>query len=188
MRARGRRRIVGVAAALLAVAGCGGEPVADAEGPPASPTSPSHAPFDQQVVMDGGRRVGMYYSPGRGLMEQHVDPGDTAWSKPHVVHRTTADPCGSMKLMAFDGVVAVIADWGPYCADGEPPTESLAAVGEKNRSVWHTEVTANFDGWEKVTASGNAQQLTFTRRSVEWLTQLRWDRANGFAEVEDIRR
>ncbi|MFD3442468.1 hypothetical protein ACFWU3_33810 [Streptomyces sp. NPDC058685] len=188
MRTRGRMSVMGAAAALLAVAGCGGEPVSGAEDPPASPTSASHAPFDQQVVMDGGRRVGMYYSPGRGLMEQHVEPGTTAWSKPHLVHRTTADPCGSMTLAAFEGVVAVVADWGPYCADGEPPTESLAAVGETGGSSWHTRVTENFDGWEKVTASDNAQQLTFTRRSVEWLTQLRWDRAKGFGEVEDIRR
>ncbi|MCX4911359.1 hypothetical protein [Streptomyces sp. NBC_00878] len=157
----------------------------------ASPTSrpaPSHARFVEEIEWADGRRVGMYYAAGRGLMEQHQDTAGGAWSKPRLVYATESDPCQSITLKAFDGTVAAIANWGVYCSDGEPPMESIAAVGTENLSTWDTKLTKEFDGWEKVEASGDNEQLTFGRNSTEWLTRLRWSRTDGFGDVEEIRR
>ncbi|WP_328540269.1 hypothetical protein [Streptomyces sp. NBC_00344] len=163
----------------------------DAGGAPDSrpaPTPHPHGRFDAEIALDNGGRAGMYYAAGRGLMEQHLDAGATRWSSPHLVHRTGADPCLSVTLKRFRGVVAAIANWGPYCADGEPPTESIAAVGSMGLSKWDTEVTKDFDGWEKVTASDGQRELTFTNASTESVTRLRWNRAVGFSDVEEIPR
>lgn len=197
---RGGRRSALTGAVLLlevVVAACG-RPGAGAEKTDATGTSPKPAPtpasasasarFDEETELADGRHVGVSYAPGRGLLERHQDAETGAWSEPHVVYRTTSDPCQSLTLKAFDGTVAVIANWGYYCADGEPPTETIAAVGTGNLSRWDTKLTRNFDGWSKVTAVDDSRQLRFTSGSLEWLTRLRWSRAEGFAEVEDIRR
>jgi len=194
-------RLAGVTALLGAIVACGSteagagdaSPGPDtAQASPTSPTSrpsPSHARFVEEIEWADGRRVGMYYAAKRGLMEQHQDTAGGAWSKPRLVHATKSDPCQSITLKAFDGgTVAAIANWGPYCSDGEPPMESIAAVGTKNLSKWDTELKESFDGWAKVEASDGAERLTFTRSSTEWLTRLRWSRTAGFGEVEETRR
>ncbi|MEV0552660.1 hypothetical protein AB0I27_04315 [Streptomyces sp. NPDC050597] len=187
----------GVTALLGAIVACGSTEAGAGDASPgpdsaqASPTSrpsPTHARFVEEIEWADGRRVGMYYASKRGLMEQHQDTAGGAWSKPRLVHATKSDPCQSIALKAFDGTVAAIANWGPYCSDGEPPMESIAAVGTENLSTWDTKLTKEFDGWEKVEASGDNEHLTFGRNSTEWLTRLRWSRTDGFGEVEDIRR
>ncbi|MCZ4512829.1 hypothetical protein O3Q52_32650 [Streptomyces sp. ActVer] len=191
-------RLAGVTALLGAIVACGSSEAGAGDASPgpdtaqASPTarpSPSHARFVEEIEWADGRRVGMYYAAKRGLMEQHQDTAGGAWSKPRLVHATTSDPCQGITLKAFEGgTVAAIADWGPYCSDGEPPMESIAAVGTKNLSKWDTKLKESFDGWAKVEASDGVERLTFTRSSTEWLTRLRWSRTDGFGEVEDIRR
>ncbi|QQM45938.1 hypothetical protein [Streptomyces liliifuscus] len=190
--------LTGVTALLGAVVACGSTEAGAGDASPgsdtaqASPTSrpsPSHARFVEEIEWADGRRVGMYYAAKRGLMEQHQDTAGEAWSKPHLVYATESDPCQSITLKAFDGgTVAAIANWGPYCSDGEPPMESIAAVGTDNLSKWDTKLTKEFDGWEKVEASGDSEQLTFGRNSTEWLTRLRWSRTDGFGDVEETRR
>ncbi|MET7852000.1 hypothetical protein ABZT48_28000 [Streptomyces avermitilis] len=189
MRVRGRQvLILTCAAALLgATAACGGAGT-DAKRPGTAGTAPSHARFDAEISLPDGRRVGMYYAAGRGLVEQHRGTGSATWSKPHLLHRTTSDPCQSLRLKAFGTTVAAIANWGVYCADGEPPTESLAAVGTGNLSEWDTKVTPDFDGWEAVRASEEKGELSFTNGSVESVTRLRWHRTEGFSDVEEIPR
>ncbi len=189
MRMRGGRLLVpaGVAMALSAVVACGPSRGAGGESD-SRPASPTPARFDEEVVLADGRRVGLSYAAGRGLLEQHRDAGTGTWSEPHLVHATSSDPCRSMTGEAFDGTVAVIADWGHYCADGEPPTESVAAVGTADLARWDTRLSRNFDGWEKVTAVDGSRRLRFTRVSTEWLTRLEWSRADGFAEVDEIPR
>ncbi|MFD3314440.1 hypothetical protein [Streptomyces sp. NPDC058694] len=194
-------RLAGVAALLGALVACGSTEAGAGDASPGPDTaqasrtsatsrpSPSHARFVEETEWADGRRVGMYYAAKRGLMEQHQDTAGGAWSKPHLVYATKSDPCQSITLKAFDGgTVAAIANWGPYCSDGEPPMESIAAVGTRNLSKWDTKLTKEFDGWEKVEASGDNEYLTFGRNSTEWLTRLRWSRTDGFGEVEETRR
>ncbi|MGP4002577.1 hypothetical protein [Streptomyces sp. 8N706] len=142
------------------------------------------------VELDDGRRVGMHYDPGRGLVEQHYSPRAKGWSKPQLIYKTRTSPCQSIALRAFGDTVAAIANFGLYCADGEPPTESIAAVGAKSLARWDTNVTKDFDGWDKATAkaSGDAQELSFTSASIESVTRLRWNRTEGFSDVEEIPR
>ncbi len=113
MRVRGHQvLILTCAAALLgATAACGGAGTATKR-PGTARTAPSHARFDAEISLPDGRRVGMYYATGRGLVEQHRGTGSAAWSTPHLLHRTTSDPCQSLRLKAFGTTVAAIANWG----------------------------------------------------------------------------
>ncbi|WP_106981104.1 hypothetical protein [Streptomyces fulvoviolaceus] len=154
----------------------------------ATGASPTHARFDEEIKLADGRRVGVSYAAGRGVLEQHQDAEGGAWSKPRIVYATQSNACQSLGLKAFGDTVAVIANWGYYCADGDPPDESIAAVGTAGLTHWDTKVTKDFDGWEKATADGDARRLTFTNSSTEWLTRLRWYEGEGFGEVENIRR
>ncbi|MFH9550364.1 hypothetical protein [Streptomyces sp. NPDC017435] len=157
--------------------------------PEAPPTAPAPH-FDEEIGLPDGRRVGMSYVDGRGLVEQHRAAGAGAggWSAPHVVYATTTDRCRSLTLRVFGGRVAVIADWGDYCYDGEPPMESVAAVGTADLARWDTNLTRSFDGWTKVAPVGDSGDLLFTESSTERLTRLRWSPTEGFAQVEEIPR
>ncbi|WP_314411871.1 hypothetical protein [Streptomyces sp. DSM 40484] len=166
-------------------AGAGGEGTGESRS--ASP-APSHARFVADIPWSDGGRVGMYYAAGRGLMEQHKNTAGGPWSRPRLVYATEGDACQSITLKAFGDTVTAIADWGVYCADGEPPTESVAAVGTRKLAAWDTKSTEDFDGWEKAATVPGTEDLLFTRSSTEWLTRLRWSPTGGFGEVEDIRR
>ncbi|MFD6290331.1 hypothetical protein [Streptomyces sp. NPDC060205] len=196
-RVRGPRRSARAAAAaavalLTATAACGsteqgagGEGTGDTgSGSPA----PSHARFVEDVPWGDGGRLGMYYTAGRGLMEQHQDTAGGPWSRPRLVYATEGDACRSITLKVFRDTVAAMANWGVYCADGEPPTESVAAVGTRSLATWDTRATEDFDGWEKAAPVAGTEDLLFTRSSTEWLTRLRWSPTGGFGEVQDIRR
>lgn len=178
--------IAGAVIWLGAVVACGPSERVGEGG--ATSASPGPDRFDEEVELADGRRLGVSYAAGRGLLEQHQDARTRAWSKPRLVYRTASEPCQGITLKAFDGTVAVIANWGRYCSDGEPPTESIAAVGTDDLSRWDTRLTKDFDGWTKVVASRGSRHLRFTRVSTEWLARLRWSRTEGFAEVEEIRR
>ncbi|WP_327312830.1 hypothetical protein [Streptomyces sp. NBC_01235] len=154
----------------------------------AASTTPTTPRFDEEAELSDGRRVGMSYVAGHGLVERHRDAGAGAWSAPRVVYATATDRCHSLTLKAFDKAVAVIADWGDYCYDGEPPTESLAAVGVGDLSRWDTKLTEDFDGWAEVVAVNDTRELVFSEVSTKSLTRLRWSRTEGFAEVEEIPR
>lgn len=194
---RGDRRwgLVGTALMVGVAVACGGPADSDGDGDgdgdrsrAATPATPSTPRFDGEIKLSDGRRVGMAYVAGRGLVERHRDAGARAWSAPRLVYATATDRCQSLTLKAFDATVAVIADWGVYCYDGEPPTESVAAVGTGDLSHWDTRLTEDFDGWTKVVAVDDARQLVFSESSTESLTRLRWSRQEGFAEVEEIPR
>ncbi|MGW3108940.1 hypothetical protein [Streptomyces sp. NPDC001100] len=140
---------------------------------PWSGDSPS--PYDAVVKLGDGRRVALHYRRGKGLVEQHYSPRAKAWTVPKVIYRTTTDACQGIHLRTNNGTVAAIADFGPYCYDGEPPTESLAAVGVGDLTDWSVDVTRNFDGWERSTVSEDGQRVVFGRN-----TTLNWSRAEGF--------
>lgn len=137
--------------------------------------SGSPSPYNAVVKLDDGRRVAMHYLRGKGLVEQHYSPRAKAWTEPKVVYRTKTDACQGIELRTKNGTVAAIADFGSYCYDGEPPTESIAAVGTGSLTEWSINVTKNFDGWERASVSDDGQQVVFGRG-----TTLRWSRAEGF--------
>jgi hypothetical protein len=177
---------------MIAAAACGGhqDPATRAPSASASPDSSvytaeleksdlswsgSPSPYNAVLKLDDGRRVAMHYLSGKGLVEQHYSPRAKAWTEPKVIYRTKTDACQGIELRAKNGTVAAIADFGSYCYDGEPPTESIAAVGVNSLTEWSINVTKNFDGWERASVSDDGQQVVFGRG-----TTLRWSRADGF--------
>ncbi|MFI6408257.1 hypothetical protein [Streptomyces sp. NPDC050548] len=139
------------------------------------PWSGSPSPYDAEAKLGDGRRVALHYLRGKGLVEQHYSPRAKAWTEPTVIYRTTTDACQGIHLRTKNGTVAAIADFGTYCYDGEPPSESLAAVVTGDLTDWSINVTKNFDGWERASVSDDGQRVVFGRGST-----LRWSRADGF--------
>lgn len=144
------------------------------------PWSGGPSPYDAVVKLDDGRRVAMHYRRGKGLVEQHYSPQARAWSKPALIYRTKTDACQGIGLRARGETVAAIADFGTYCYDGEPPTESIAAVGTDGLTKWDTNITKDFDGWERAAISKDGQQVTFERD-----VTLHWNRDEGFDEAQE---
>ncbi|MEU5895388.1 hypothetical protein [Streptomyces venezuelae] len=188
---------VGAAAVLGLVAGCGqsaGRPRDDARGDAHHmsraatgdhshplrksdiPWSGSPSPFNAQVELADGRRVAMHYLRGKGLFAQDYSPRAKGWSKPALVYGTKTDACQGITLKAKDGTVAAFGDFGVYCADGEPPTESVAAVAVGPPAKWDKHVKKDFDGWEKTVVAPGGEKVTFSRGS----DTLRWTKAAGF--------
>ncbi|MFE2416287.1 hypothetical protein [Streptomyces hokutonensis] len=163
------------------------EPSGSASAPPEStvytselqksdlPWSGSPSPYSAEVKLGDGRRVALHYRRGEGFVEQHYSPRARAWTAPTVVYRTTTDACQGIQLRTRNGTVAAIADFGTYCYDGEPPTESLAVVGVGDLTDWSVHVTKDFDGWERASVSDDGQRVVFGRDTI-----LRWSRTKGF--------
>ncbi|MDG4863935.1 hypothetical protein P8605_37935 [Streptomyces sp. T-3] len=190
-----RALVTSGAAALVLLVGCGqsagngqGEAAAQSAGRIAVgdhghpleksdiPWSGSPSPFNAQVKLADGRRVAMHYKRDKGLFVQDYSPKEKGWSKSAVVYRTTTDACQGITLKAKDGTVAAFADFGVYCADGEPPTESIAAVATGVLAKWNTHLTKDFDGWEQIAIAAGGNKATFTRGD----DTLTWTRAGGF--------
>ncbi|MEU5686931.1 hypothetical protein [Streptomyces venezuelae] len=196
-----RALAVGAAAVLGLVAGCGqsvGQPRDDAHGAARGgthqvtsaatgdhsyplrksdiPWSGSPSPFNAQVKLADGRRVAMHYMKGQGLFVQDYSPSAKGWSKPAVVYKTATDACQGITLKAKDGTVAAFGDFARYCADGEPPTESVAAVAVGPLTKWDKHLTKDFDGWEKIVVAPGGKKVTFSRGG----DTLRWTKAAGF--------
>ncbi|ATL26853.1 hypothetical protein [Streptomyces formicae] len=140
------------------------------------PWSGSPSPFNAQVKLADGRRVAMHYLSKKGLFVQDYSPRAKGWSKPAVVYKTTTDACQGITLKAKDGTVAAFGDFGVYCADGEPPTESVAAVATGRLTTWDKHLTKNFDGWEKIAVAAGGKKVTFSGGG----ETLRWTKAAGF--------
>ncbi|MEV0391370.1 hypothetical protein [Nonomuraea sp. NPDC050643] len=195
-------RVLAGTVLLVSVTACGGQAPARPASPPSTPavtassvpsTSPSTDkagprksdiswngqgdPYNAEVTLDDGRRVAMHYRRGKGLFEQHYGP-EIGWSEPRLVYGTKTEACQGVELRAFGATVAAIADFGLYCSDGEPPMESIAAVGVGDLSTWAHHLTRSFDGWQRVSAGDGGEVVTFRNGS----TKLRWSRAGGFSE------
>ncbi|MEU1019929.1 hypothetical protein [Streptomyces sp. NPDC005898] len=155
-----------------AVAGDHGYPLRKSD----IPWSGSPSPFNAQVKLADGRRVAMHYMRGKGLFVQDYSPRARGWSKPAVIYKTRTDACQGITLKAKDGTVAAFGDFGVYCADGEPPTESVATVATGRLTTWDKHLTKNFDGWEKIAVASGGKKVTFSRGG----TTLRWTKAAGF--------
>ncbi|MCF3124758.1 hypothetical protein IPZ68_34390 [Streptomyces arenae] len=123
-----------------------------------------------------GRRVAMHYLRDKKLYVQDYSPRARGWSKPAVVYKAKTDACQGIALKAKDGTVAAFGDFGVYCADGEPPTESVAAVAVGPLTTWDTHLTKDFDGWEKIAVASGGKKVTFSGGG----KTLRWTKGTGF--------
>lgn len=138
--------------------------------------SGSPSPFESQVKLPDGRRVAMHYLKNKRLYVQDYSPRERGWSKPAVVYRAKTDACQGIILKTKAGTVAAIADFGTYCADGEPPTESIAAVATGRLTKWDRHLTKNYDGWSKATISASGKTVTFKNGG----DSLKWTKSGGF--------
>jgi hypothetical protein len=201
MRARGARVLTWVGTVLLVTAtGCGGQhhPAAShASGSPSAHAPKSAvsvtswqppaagsgrlAPGSTVLTLADGRKVAMHYVGGKGLFEQQYSPAHGSWTASRAVYRTSVDHCQDITLRASGRTVAVIADFGLYCSDGEPPTRSLAGVSTGSLRKWDLSVTKDFDGWQKVAFSDKARTVTFSERSHAGLSTVTWTRSGGFS-------
>lgn len=133
--------------------------------------------YEATAVLADGRRVRLWYSrDGDALREQHWSPDEQAWTEPRdVVTSGEPHPCQGIDVVAAGGTVAVIADFGLYCYDGEPPQESVAAVASGDLTEWEVDVTEGFDGWYSATVEDDG---------VRWRgpdgAALVWDPDGGF--------
>lgn len=185
-------RAAAVVSVVIAAVACGGHRDSATTAPSASaspdtsvytaeleksdlPWSGSPSPYNAVANLDDGRRVALHYLRGKGLVEQHYSPRAKAWTEPKVIYRSKTDACQGIHLRTKNGTVAAIADFGAYCYDGEPPTESLAVVGTGSLTEWSVNVTKDFDGWEQATVSDDGQRVVFGTG-----TTLRWSQADGF--------
>lgn len=188
------RRMLGVLVTVTLAAGCAHRnpaPVTDPSGSASTapestvyasklqksdlPWSGSPSPYNAEAELGDGRRVALHYRRGKGLVEQHYSPRAKAWTEPTIIYRTGTDACQGIQLRTKNGIVAAIADFGTYCYDGEPPTESIAAVGVDDLTDWNINVTKNIDGWEQASVSDDGQRVVFGKD-----TTLHWSRDDGF--------
>ncbi|GAA4561251.1 hypothetical protein GCM10023193_23690 [Planotetraspora kaengkrachanensis] len=136
--------------------------------------------FEGEVSLADGRRVAMHYRLGEGLFEQHYNPKSGKWTTPRLIYGTKTDACQSIKLQARGDTVTAIANFGRYCADGEPPTESIAAVGLGGLRKWDHHLTRSFDGWEHAEITDDGRKATFVSRSTVVESTLVWTSTGGF--------
>jgi hypothetical protein len=179
-----RECVFGIAGAvLLATAGitaCQG----DASTAPSGAARVVKDTDDEAVAeLSDGRRVSLRYQAGTGLLERHRSAVGKPWSTSKTVYATKTDPCRGIDLKAYRATVTVRADFGQYCRDGEPPTESVAAVGTGGLGRWDTRVARNLDGWDRVGIARDGKSAKFSSRSSAGTTTLVWRAGKGFGEV-----
>ncbi|MEO3860336.1 hypothetical protein [Acrocarpospora sp. B8E8] len=191
---------------LSTVVACSQErPVAQATGTPITPPAQEHAPtpspapqesskdteprgsdyrgldpswFEARLTLADGRQVAMHYRRGEGLYEQHRGPRAGRWTKPHLIYGTKTDACQGITLQASGGTVTAIADFGVYCSDGEPPTESIAAVAVGDLRSWDHHLTKDFDGWRRARITDRGRKATF----LGGRSTLIWTLTGGFSD------
>ncbi|MFD6293658.1 hypothetical protein ACFWFU_02335 [Streptomyces sp. NPDC060235] len=124
-----------------------------------------------------GMRVELRYRPGRGLTERHRRDGD--WSAERFVHRTRTKPCRGITVRAEGELIAAIADFAPYCRDGDPPAENLAVVGSgHDLTDWAAKATRGSDGWEKIKFGD--RRVEFEESWTSGSSILTWESGKGF--------
>ncbi|MGH3311624.1 MAG: hypothetical protein ACRDP3_13735 [Streptomyces sp.] len=184
-----RAALVGATAMGLLVAGYGSAQGSAAEQPgKAAQHSKTEAgtypgEFESTLRLSDGRRVHARLVEGKGLQERHQAAGATKWSAWQTLYKTAEDRCQGVKLAEVEGTVSLIADFGQYCYDGEPPTESLAGVGTGDLSDWDLKMTEDFDGWKDTSIADDGSRVLFIYDSDSGLFYLRWEQSEGFSEV-----
>ncbi|NBE54085.1 hypothetical protein [Streptomyces boluensis] len=181
-----RRRVLfgAVGAALLAtplLTGCQDDAKAGTGGG-AKPRIVKDTDDEAVVELSDGRRVSLHYEDGTGLLERHQKAKGAPWSQSRTVHATKTEPCRGIDLKARRGTVTVRAGFGPYCRDGEPPAQAVAAVGTGRFDAWDTHISRDLDGWERVGIAADGGAVTFRSASWSSTTTLPWRAGEGFGK------
>jgi len=182
--------IAGVAAVGLLAAGYG-----TAQGVTAVPSAggaqhteqgaqAADSDYESTLKLSDGRVVDVRLVKGTGVQERHHAAGSTKWTKWHTLYKTKSDLCQGVDLAETNGTVSLIADFGLYCYDGEPPTESVAGVGTGDLADWDINITKDFDGWEDTTIADDGSRVLFVYNSDAGLYSLGWEQSEGFGEVQ----
>ncbi|RAJ70323.1 hypothetical protein K378_01488 [Streptomyces sp. Amel2xB2] len=139
--------------------------------------------YQSTLTLGDGRKVHVRLVKGTGVQERHTASGGAGWSKWKTLYKTKTDLCQGVGLEEREGTVSLTADFGLYCYDGEPPTESVAGVGTGDLSKWDIDVTDDFDGWQDTSINDDGSRVTFLYDSDAGLYTLRWEQSEGFSEI-----
>lgn len=140
--------------------------------------------YESTLRLGDGRTVDVRLVQGTGVQERHRGADGGQWSKWKTLYKTGTDLCQGVGLAERAGTVSLIADFGRYCYDGEPPTESVAGVGTGDLTDWDIDVTKDFDGWQDASISDDGSRVVFLYDSDAGLYTLRWERSEGFSEID----
>lgn len=191
--------LAGAAIAGLVFAGLGTAYGASADSPvPASASGDGPRPaeenqgnsaavegeFESSLKLSDGRTVHVRLVEGTGVQERHKAAGSRKWSKWQTLYKSESDRCQGVGLAEADGTVSLIADFGRYCYDGEPPTESVAGVGTGDLTDWDIDMTEDFDGWQDTSITDEGSKVLFVYNSDAGLYTLRWNDSEGFSEID----
>lgn len=144
--------------------------------------------YESTLELSDGRQVHVRLVEGTGVQERHQDAGSDTWSKWQTLHASDKDRCQGVTLKEVNGTVSLIADFGKYCSDGEPPQESVAAVGTKDLAKWETDVAKDFDGWQDTSINDDGSKVLFLYNSDAGLYTLGWEQSEGFGEMASPKR
>lgn len=139
--------------------------------------------FQSTLELSDGRKVHVRLVEGIGVQERHTAEASAKWSKWQTLYKTKTDRCQGVDLRETEGTVSLIADFGHFCYDGEPPTESLAGVGTGDLTKWDTDIQKGFDGWKDTTMGAWGKTVVFVA-DYDGLYSLRWEADKGFSEIE----
>jgi hypothetical protein len=140
--------------------------------------------YESALELSDGRQVHVRLVKGTGVQERHRAAGGGKWSRWKTLYKTRTDLCQGVDLAEREGTVSLIADFGLYCSDGEPPTESVAGVGTGDLTDWDIDITKDFDGWEDASINDDGSRVVFLYDSDSGLYSLRWERSEGFSEID----
>ncbi|WP_263165632.1 hypothetical protein [Streptomyces sp. SCSIO ZS0520] len=185
-----RAALASVAAAGLLAAGygtaqgVGADPSGEDGGASDSRPGPrAQDDYQSTLTLGDGRKVTVRLVKGTGVQERHQAAGATKWSAWHTLYKTKTDLCQGVDLAEVNGTVSLIADFGLYCSDGEPPTESVAGVGTGELTDWDIDITKDFDGWGDTSLNDDGSRVLFVYDSDAGLYYLRWEQSEGFEKI-----
>ncbi|WP_314173723.1 hypothetical protein [Streptomyces winkii] len=194
-----RARVLAGAAVLAVVATTGymttvyatdsaGRPVTDAGETPEKIDSRIIKETENRTVIElkDKRQVSLEYVQKKGLVERHKPAKGGDWSAPSTIHQTKTESCQGIDARAHGTTVTVTANWGLYCSDGEPPQESIAAVGVGDLTKWETDLTKGFDGWPPAKIYDAGDKVQFVDKRWDGTTTLTWKKGAGFGEPSDV--
>ena len=187
---RRRGAVVGALATAALVAGCGTASGAD-DGteqagskrlPRQYPTGSAEGEYQATLQLEDGRQVTVRLVEGTGVQERHRASASASWSAWQTLYETDTDRCQHVELQEVSGTVALTADFGRFCSDGEPPTESVAGVGTGDLTDWDIDVTEDFDGWQDTSITDDGTRVVFLYDSDAGLYYQRWGYGTGFED------
>ncbi|WP_240649300.1 hypothetical protein [Streptomyces sp. Z26] len=139
--------------------------------------------YESTLKLSDGGQVTVRLVADKGVQERHRAAGATTWSGWKTLYKTATDRCQGVELAETNGTVSLIADFGLYCSDGEPPTESVAGVAQGDLADWDIDITEDFDGWEDTSINDDGSRVLFLYNSDSGLYTLGWEQSEGFGKI-----